>query len=59
MRVIQGDQLEMISDVQLRQLLKYRNRLVFARMAPSVKWLQSLAMESTMPQPCGRPMWCC
>ena len=58
-RVIQGDQLEMISDVQLRQLLKYRNRLVFARMAPSVKWLQSLAMESTMPQPCGRPMWCC
>ena len=37
MRVIQGDQLELISDVHLRQLLKYRNRLVFARMAPEQK----------------------
>lgn len=36
-RVIQGDQLELISDVHLRQLLKYRNRLVFARMAPGQK----------------------
>ena len=36
-RVIQGDQLELISDVHLRQLLKYRNRLVFARMAPEQK----------------------
>ena len=36
-RVIQGDQLDLISDVQLRQLLKYRNRLVFARMAPEQK----------------------
>jgi Ca2+-transporting ATPase len=36
-RVIQGDHLDRISDVQLRQLLKYRNRLVFARMAPEQK----------------------
>ncbi|MEB3327138.1 MAG: cation-transporting P-type ATPase, partial [Synechococcus sp.] len=36
-RVIQGDQLDRISDVQLRQLLKYRSRLVFARMAPEQK----------------------
>ena len=36
-RVIQGDHLDLISDVQLRQLLKYRNRLVFARMAPEQK----------------------
>ncbi len=36
-RLIQGDQLDQISDVQLRQLLKYRNRLVFARMAPEQK----------------------
>jgi Ca2+-transporting ATPase len=36
-RVIEGDHLDRISDVQLRQLLKYRNRLVFARMAPEQK----------------------
>nr|WP_199289132.1 cation-transporting P-type ATPase [Cyanobium sp. FACHB-13342] len=36
-RVIQGNHLDLISDVQLRQLLKYRNRLVFARMAPEQK----------------------
>ena len=36
-RVIQGDHLDRISDVQLRQLLKYRTRLVFARMAPEQK----------------------
>lgn len=36
-RVIEGDHLDLINDVQLRQLLKYRNRLVFARMAPEQK----------------------
>ena len=36
-RVITGDQLAHLSDLQLRQLLKYRTRLVFARMAPEQK----------------------
>ncbi|MEB3165271.1 MAG: cation-transporting P-type ATPase [Cyanobacteriota bacterium] len=36
-RVIEGTTLGQISDVQLRQLLKYRHRLVFARMAPEQK----------------------
>jgi Ca2+-transporting ATPase len=36
-RVIDGSNLAQISDVQLRQLLKYRHRLVFARMAPEQK----------------------
>jgi Ca2+-transporting ATPase len=36
-RVIDGSSLAQISDVQLRQLLKYRHRLVFARMAPEQK----------------------
>ena len=36
-RVINGSDLARISDAQLRQLLKYRNRLVFARMAPEQK----------------------
>ncbi|MFN9644777.1 MAG: cation-translocating P-type ATPase [Cyanobacteriota bacterium] len=36
-RVIDGSTLNQISDVQLRQLLKYRHRLVFARMAPEQK----------------------
>jgi Ca2+-transporting ATPase len=36
-RVIEGSTLPQISDVQLRQLLKYRTRLVFARMAPEQK----------------------
>ena len=36
-RVIDGSTLGQISDVQLRQLLKYRHRLVFARMAPEQK----------------------
>jgi Ca2+-transporting ATPase len=36
-RVIDGSTLAQISDVQLRQLLKYRHRLVFARMAPEQK----------------------
>jgi Ca2+-transporting ATPase len=36
-RVIEGGQLQQISDVQLRQLLKYRHRLVFARMSPEQK----------------------
>ncbi|MFM7733846.1 MAG: HAD-IC family P-type ATPase, partial [Cyanobium sp.] len=37
MRVIDGAALAQIGDVQLRQLLKYRHRLVFARMAPEQK----------------------
>ncbi len=36
-RVIEGATLGRISDVQLRQLIKYRQRLVFARMAPEQK----------------------
>jgi len=36
-RVIEGSTLARISDLQLRQLLKYRQRLVFARMAPEQK----------------------
>jgi Ca2+-transporting ATPase len=36
-RVIDGATLAQIGDVQLRQLLKYRHRLVFARMAPEQK----------------------
>ena len=36
-RVIEGAYLDLIGDVQLRQLLKYRTRLVFARMAPEQK----------------------
>jgi Ca2+-transporting ATPase len=36
-RVIEGANLDLIGDVQLRQLLKYRTRLVFARMAPEQK----------------------
>ena len=36
-RVIDGAGLALIGDVQLRQLLKYRHRLVFARMAPEQK----------------------
>ena len=36
-RVIEGTQLDQLSEVQLRQLLKYRRRLVFARMAPEQK----------------------
>ena len=36
-RVINGDSLTHISDVQLRQLIKYRSHLVFARMAPEQK----------------------
>ena len=36
-RVIDGASLSQIGDVQLRQLLKYRHRLVFARMAPEQK----------------------
>jgi calcium-translocating P-type ATPase len=36
-RVIEGGHLDRLSDVQLRQLLKYRRRLVFARMAPEQK----------------------
>ncbi len=36
-RVIEGAHLDLIGEVQLRQLLKYRTRLVFARMAPEQK----------------------
>ena len=36
-RVIEGSMLARISDVHLRALLKYRSRLVFARMAPEQK----------------------
>jgi Ca2+-transporting ATPase len=36
-RVIEGGMLAQISDVHLRRLLKYRTRLVFARMAPEQK----------------------
>jgi len=36
-RVIEGSGLSQISDLQLRRLLKYRSRLVFARMAPEQK----------------------
>ena len=36
-RVIEGSNLAHLSDVQLRRLLKYRSRLVFARMAPEQK----------------------
>ncbi len=36
-RVIDGAMLARISDVHLRRLLKYRTRLVFARMAPEQK----------------------
>ncbi|MFO7629035.1 MAG: cation-transporting P-type ATPase [Prochlorococcaceae cyanobacterium] len=36
-RVINGDAMAQIPDVQLHQLLKYRSRLVFARMAPEQK----------------------
>ena len=36
-RVIDGATLAQISDVHLRRLLKYRTRLVFARMAPEQK----------------------
>ncbi len=36
-RVIEGASLSRVSDVQLRQLIKYRQRLVFARMAPEQK----------------------
>jgi Ca2+-transporting ATPase len=36
-RVIEGSTLAQISDVHLRQLIKYRHRLVFARMAPEQK----------------------
>ncbi|MEB3350613.1 MAG: cation-transporting P-type ATPase, partial [Cyanobacteriota bacterium] len=36
-RVIEGEQLQRLSDSQLRQLLRFRHRLVFARMAPEQK----------------------
>jgi len=36
-RVIHGDDLARLSDVQLRQLLRFRSRLVFARVTPEQK----------------------
>ncbi|MEB3325946.1 MAG: HAD-IC family P-type ATPase, partial [Cyanobacteriota bacterium] len=36
-RVIDGSTLAQISDLQLRQILKYRHRLVFARVSPEQK----------------------
>jgi calcium-translocating P-type ATPase len=36
-RVIEGATLSQISDLQLRQILKYRHRLVFARVTPEQK----------------------
>jgi Ca2+-transporting ATPase len=36
-RVVNGRDLHRLSDAQLRQLLKFRSRLVFARMAPEQK----------------------
>ncbi len=36
-RVIEGSHLDRLSEVQLRQLLRFRRRLVFARMAPEQK----------------------
>jgi Ca2+-transporting ATPase len=36
-RVIEGHHLDRLSEVQLRQLLRFRRRLVFARMAPEQK----------------------
>ena len=36
-RVVNGSDLSRLSDAQLRQLLKFRSRLVFARMAPEQK----------------------
>ncbi|SBO43653.1 cation-transporting P-type ATPase [Cyanobium sp. NIES-981] len=36
-RVISGADLSRLSDVQLRQVIKFRSRLVFARMAPDQK----------------------
>ena len=45
-RVIDGGTLDLISDLQLRQLLKYRHRLVFARMAPEQKLRLVLAYRA-------------
>ena len=45
-RVIHGDDLTKISDVHLRQLLKFRQRLVFARMAPEQKLRLVLAYRA-------------
>ncbi|MFM7312341.1 MAG: HAD-IC family P-type ATPase, partial [Cyanobium sp.] len=36
-RVISGDDMARLSEAQLRQLIRYRSRLVFARMAPEQK----------------------
>jgi Ca2+-transporting ATPase len=45
-RVIEGATLATISDLQLRQLLKYRHRLVFARMTPEQKLRLVLAYRA-------------
>jgi magnesium-transporting ATPase (P-type) len=45
-RVIEGSHLDRLSDAQLHQLLKYRRRLVFARMAPEQKLRLVLAYRA-------------
>ncbi len=45
-RVISGDDLDRLSEVQLRQLIKFRSRLVFARMAPEQKLRLVLACRA-------------
>jgi len=45
-RVISGDDLDRLSEVQLRQLIKFRSRLVFARMAPEQKLRLVLAYRA-------------
>ncbi len=45
-RVISGDDLDRLGEVQLRQLIKFRSRLVFARMAPEQKLRLVLAYRA-------------
>ena len=45
-RVIEGSQLDRLSEAQLRQLLRHRHRLVFARMAPEQKLRLVLAYRA-------------
>ena len=44
--MISGDDLDRLSEVQLRQLIKFRSRLVFARMAPEQKLRLVLAYRA-------------
>ncbi len=45
-RLIEGSQLDRLSEAQLRQLLRHRHRLVFARMAPEQKLRLVLAYRA-------------